>query len=304
MRAGGHGERLPDFLIIGAQKCGTTTLYRDLHGHPDIFLPEFKEPNCLCRDDVLEDAGRRDYARYFTRAGTEQICGEASTAYTKWPDFTGAPKRARALLGERLKLIYVTRDPVARLKSQYSHEVNVRLIQTDINRAIREVPRLINYSRYAQQARQWLEFFPAENLLLVRLEDYSADPAAGFAELTRFLGVRPIGRPDRLAGRHNSADARVSASPFWRKILHQYPFYRRYIQPYIPWQLRSRIVRSVFPPASKPPLDLTEESRAYIRQELASDAAEFAQIWAAQLARNGRSFASADVHPVDTMNRG
>lgn len=86
--------RRPDFLIIGAMKAGTTTLYRDLVDHPNIFLPEQKEPNTL----VMYGSDMRriidDYASLFARSPQDAICGEASTAYTKRPDNEGVAARA------------------------------------------------------------------------------------------------------------------------------------------------------------------------------------------------------------------
>ena len=61
---------LPDFLIIGAMKSGTTSLYADLKTHPSIFLPEDKEPSCLASDEVLTDAGQAPYG------GVPGLCGD------------------------------------------------------------------------------------------------------------------------------------------------------------------------------------------------------------------------------------
>src|SRR5262245_34426917 len=85
----------PDFLIVGAMKAGTTSLHRDLNLHPQIFLPEEKEPEGLCHDRVLSARGRRRYARLFRPSRAGQMRGEASTAYTKLPEWQGVPARAR-----------------------------------------------------------------------------------------------------------------------------------------------------------------------------------------------------------------
>ena len=279
------GERLPSFLIIGAQKSGTTTLYRDLYDHPDVFLPEFKEPNALCADDVLQGEGRRTYARLFAPAAANQICGEASTAYTKWPDFTSVPRRARELLGPDLKLIYITRDPIVRITSQYAHEFDLGRIDTDIERAVREVPRLINYSRYAMQVLKWLEYFPQENLRLLRLEDYSRDRVAGLKDLWAFLQLRSVELEAKPRERHNSSEARLTPSQFWEALLHDNPFYRLYIQPYVPRGLRRAAAQVLFKKAQTIPTEMSEETIALVEEALREDAVEFERLWNAQAAR-------------------
>ena len=108
----------PDFLIVGAMKAGTTTLYHDLSEHPDIFLPVLKEPEVLTTLERLDEM-RAYYARLFRPARPGQLKGEASTAYTKRPNNEGVAEKARALCGDGLKIIYIRRDPVERIRSQY-----------------------------------------------------------------------------------------------------------------------------------------------------------------------------------------
>ena len=109
---------LPDFLIVGAMKSGTTTLYRDLILHPDVFMPEDKEPETLANSSD-PDQIRREYRTLFPRLAEGLVKGEASTAYTKRPDFEGVAERAREVLGPGLKVVYMRRDPVERLVVVY-----------------------------------------------------------------------------------------------------------------------------------------------------------------------------------------
>ena len=90
---------LPSFLVIGAMKAGTTTLFQDLKDHPNIFMPSDKELHDLNTEDVLTEKGVAAYEKFFKDSSTEQRCGEASTGYTKLPDIEGVPSRAHALLG-------------------------------------------------------------------------------------------------------------------------------------------------------------------------------------------------------------
>jgi hypothetical protein len=96
--------RLPDFLIIGAMKAGTTSLYRDLLTNPAVFFPADKEPGNLTDDRVLAEAGRREYELLFRGAVEGQICGEASTTYTKEPDLSGAATRTPVITGAKRRV--------------------------------------------------------------------------------------------------------------------------------------------------------------------------------------------------------
>ena len=278
----GH-ERLPDFLIIGAMKSGTTTLYRDLYEHPDIFLPELKEPNSLCDDAVLQPKGRAIYAGLFAKATDRQICGEASTTYTKWPDQTEVPRRARSLLGEKLKLIYLTRDPIERIKSQYAHEYERGLIKQDIDHAVRDVPRLIDYSRYAAQIQRWLEYFPRQNFLLLELERYASDRRSGASRVCEFLELAPHEFETIREERFNSSETRLSVNKAARTLLYRLPYYHQYIQPLIPWQLRRGVSKYLFRTAKKASTEMRPDTVDYIHAALREDAIAYAQLQREQL---------------------
>ena len=77
---------LPDFIIIGAAKAGTTSLYAMLDRHPDIFMPRQKEPEFFARDDLYAQ-GLDSYAENFAGAEPGQVVGEASTLYSLSPLF-------------------------------------------------------------------------------------------------------------------------------------------------------------------------------------------------------------------------
>src|SRR3954469_22213852 len=103
-------NRLPDFIVIGAMKCATTTLHEQLARQPGVFMSRPKELNFFS-DDETYGLGLGWYASVFGRAAPGDLCGESSTHYTKLPVYPRAVERmSRALPG--VKLIYVMRDPV------------------------------------------------------------------------------------------------------------------------------------------------------------------------------------------------
>ena len=114
--------RLPTFLIVGGMNCGTTALYRYLQAHPEVYMPSVKAPEFF----VEEANWRRGvdwYRRMFAGAPPDAVAiGEASNAYTKHPRYRGVPKRVASVLPD-VRLIYVVRDPVARMRSHYQTKV-------------------------------------------------------------------------------------------------------------------------------------------------------------------------------------
>jgi len=204
---------LPDFLVIGAQKAGTTALYAYLRWHPGIAGPSWKEVSFFDRHWWRGEAWYR--GQFPLRAGT-RLVGEASPSYLFHPL---APERARSLV-PGAKLVALLRDPVDRAYSQYQHEVALGreplsfedALAAEDERLVGEVERLIadprafsrawwdhTYTargRYAEQLERWLEAFPSEQLLVVRTEDLGERPAETYASILAFLGAEPHELPD------------------------------------------------------------------------------------------------------------
>ncbi len=109
--------RLPDFVIIGAAKSATTTIYKYLASDPGIFIPVQKELEFFGRDDVYLK-GEEWYSRLFAETRKEQLCGDASTIYSLYPFFPDSASRMHSLI-PNAKLIYIMRDPVQRAYSHY-----------------------------------------------------------------------------------------------------------------------------------------------------------------------------------------
>ena len=204
---------LPDFLVIGAQKAGTTALYAYLRWHAGIAGPSWKEVSFFDRHWWRGEAWYR--GQFPLRAG-ERLVGEASPSYLFHPL---APERARSLV-PGAKLVALLRDPVDRAYSQYQHEVALGreplsfedALAAEDERLVGEVERLIadprafsrawwdhTYTargRYAEQLERWLEAFPSEQLLVVRTEDLGERPAETYASILAFLGAEPHELPD------------------------------------------------------------------------------------------------------------
>ncbi|MGD8328969.1 MAG: sulfotransferase [Acidobacteriota bacterium] len=232
--------RLPDFLIIGAMKSGTTTLFHDLLANPAVFFPADKEPDNLTSDEVLTPRGRAAYQRLYRDAGDEQVCGDASTGYSKLPDHPGVPERALRVLGPGVKIIYLVREPVARTISQHKQELAAGDVDANIDRAVQACPRLVDFSRYAMQITPWIEAFGAPNVRIVRFEDYVADRRGVVSDLSGFLGI-PVGTDRIDTGRvYNPGEKMwVRSGALWR--LTRSGLYRRCVRPWLSRDTRARL---------------------------------------------------------------
>lgn len=195
IREQGSKGRLPDFLIVGAAKAGTTTLYAYLRRHPRIFMPEDKEPSFFSGNTW--GRGLDWYRSLFAPVGDDQICGEASTNYTRWPQIDNAASRIAGLMPD-VRLIYLIRDPVDRAYSQYVHEHRVGLARRDRSYAmtfeeyLERDPLLLHMSDYVAQVRHLLGSFPRESLLILTFDELTRSPAAVLQKVFRFLDVADL----------------------------------------------------------------------------------------------------------------
>jgi len=210
---------VPDFFIVGHAKCGTTALYEMLRRHPQIFMPDVKEPQYLARNPEFDDGhmpanpaemtGRHPvslegYLALFADAAPGQLAGEAST-FNLWSRF--APPRI-AELAPRAKIIAILREPSSFLRSLHLQMLeNGAETEKDLRRALeleplrregRELPReagwpaALFYServRYVEQLERYRAVFPAEQMLVLIYEDFRADNEGTVRAVLRFLEV-------------------------------------------------------------------------------------------------------------------
>jgi len=248
-------SRLADFLVIGAMKAGTTTLYHDLRSQPDVVLPD-KESNAL-----LDIDARARYQTFFKSAADGQRCGEVCPDYSKPGLDEEAASRAKLLYAghEPPKLIYLVREPIARLLSHHyfvssQHgDANPGGMTRDLEKSLSDFPELIDTSRYAARLQPWLDAFGGEQIRVVRFEEYIAKRTTVLGELAGFLGMANFSAQNIQQDRvHNSSTNRPVATPFWRRIMH-HPLYRNCLRPLLSLEMRDRLRHRLLPrPPSRP----------------------------------------------------
>lgn len=260
-----------NFLVIGAMKCATTTLYQDLCLNPKIFLA-VKELGLLKSPNVLSDAGRRGYASHFAGAKIGQVCGDISTEYSKSPEYPNVADHARRVLGKNAKVIYMVREPVARLLSHHQHMLNARgseRMGEDINAEIDRRSELINYSRYAMQLTPWMESFGRENIHVIVFEEYVRERARVTDAVCDFLGVPRVALQLDAKGANRGESRRV-ANKLWAALITS-RFYRSGLRGMLPDSVRQIFAKTLLKSAVQRRIPASRATLARIIDQLAPD---------------------------------
>jgi len=199
-----NGLRLPDFLIIGAGRCGTTSLSKYLAAHPQVYLPSKlrPEPHFFMKQAEYEKGLAYYSHRYFEGVPDDVRAGEKSVSYLFQPY---VPDRIRTHL-PWAKMVVMLRNPMDRAYSSYHFTCKNGLETMPFSEAIRAEPERIAHpaspehaeiqpftyigrSRYAEQLRRYTAIFPPEQLHVALLDDFVADPQAEYRRVLAFLGV-------------------------------------------------------------------------------------------------------------------
>jgi Sulfotransferase domain len=206
---------LPNFLVIGAAKAGTTSIYHYLRAHPQVFMPKTKELNFFVANDGWPK-GTSWYERQFDGAGDAVAVGEASPNYTKFPLFPGVPERIAKVLPE-VRLIYLVRDPVERFRSGYLDEVRRGRQRNPIESTLASNPGYLAASEYAMQIEQYLEHFRRDQLLVITSEELRRQRAATMRVVHGFLGADDVA-PATLADEYNRTEGQRMFRPLARRL--------------------------------------------------------------------------------------
>lgn len=255
---------LPEFLIIGAAKAGTTAMFRAVARHPGVFACAVKEPRFFAfaeEKPVLRGPGDQralagvvteeaDYRRLFSGARPEQLRGEASVVYL---NSETAPRVAQQY-APRAQLIAILRQPVERAYSQWLHRRydGTEELADFADAWDAEAERLRagwayiwayrDRGFYGRQLDRWLEYFPREQLLILFYEDWISQPQETLARVWRHIGLKPL--PNVTVRRENV----TSLQPRSRRLQDLMIFdnaLRRCAQRTLPLAVRDAITNSV-----------------------------------------------------------
>jgi hypothetical protein len=224
---------LPNFLVIGAAKAGTSSLFSYLGQHPDVFISGTKEPNYFAvagthvnftgpGDRIINETSVTDLRLYeglFRSARGEAAIGEASTLYLYLPT---APPRIRQMQ-PGMRLIAILREPAERAYSSYLHMArDGREPVASFEDALKEEDARVeanweplwHYTRlgfYYGQLKRYYDLFPPEQIRVCLYDDFERNPGDVVRSLFSFLGVDPSFEPD-MSVRHKVAGTPRSAA--------------------------------------------------------------------------------------------
>lgn len=281
---------LPNFLVFGAGRSGTTSLHHYLAQHPQIFIPQVKEANFFAftgEKITVEDhydkwllqnsvTDRDRYEALFDNVSGECAIGEVSPWYLF---HSQAATRIKALIPE-VRLISILRNPADRAYAAFvARRANGWEIQPDLHSAIDEEerrlrhnirPGIYNYrarGNYAFQLKRYFDLFARDQIRIYLFEEFRQDPGATLLDIFDFLGVDIQFRPN-IAERHNPSGQ--IRNPVLRELWRSSATMREWIRPHISMELRHNVSQWLHRNAYKPPFPprLRAELIEYYRPDI------------------------------------
>lgn len=235
--------RKPNLFVIGAMKCGTTSLHEYLNTHPQIAMSQEKEPGYFVEELTLH-RGEDWYLGLFDQDARYRYVGESSTQYTMLPKFKGVSERIFRF-NPHARLIYIMRNPLERTLSHYWHAVRVRNQQDGggeprpLLTAMREQPRYLDFSDYAMQLKPYLERFGRDSLYTLTFESLAADPQRELDSIYHWLDLpsHPLG--EQASQAHNQKPKELTV-PSGTGLLYRIQFSKAWdwVSPCVPHWLK------------------------------------------------------------------
>lgn len=295
---------LPNFFIVGAVKSGTTSIYAQLKKHPQVFLPEMKEPhfftsrlpppenkeeNCIGNFDA--------YQRLYQGAAGFPAIGDVSASYL-WDETS--PERILEVCGQA-KIIISLRDPIARAYSQYwmdillgfrklSFEEELRRDIANTDKGFWTARLYVELGLYHDQVRRYFDAFGRDRVLVVFFDTLTKAAQEFFTQITTHLGIDPIRRQEEdLAVAHNvfrlprfPRAYRILSSPTVRELRHKLlpTGIQRWLQ-----------VNTVFYETKKPPMN--PETRQFLQDIFEPDVCRLEDLLGRKLPELRKSWMSA-----------
>jgi Sulfotransferase domain len=213
----------PNFLIVGAAKSGTSSLYSFVKQHPDVFMPDIKEPSFFSAtpaDDSFAVVSEKDYMDLFLKVKNEKAIGESSNAYLH---DVRAPEKIKTALGE-IKIIIILRNPVDMAFSLYNYlflkhwepiKSFEEALKVEENRRRDPIfkkncfgfPNIYFYFQrglYFEHVKRYIDTFGRKNVMVLIFEDFIKEPIQHVQSIYEFLKINKNFVPELKV--HNAAE--------------------------------------------------------------------------------------------------
>lgn len=261
---------LPDFVIIGAMKCATTSIHQALAKHPDICMSKLKETDFFI-DEKNWNKGLEWYKNQFN--GECKFFGEASPNYTMYPSFQGIPERMHSVI-PNAKLIYIVRDPIDRIRSHYEHQWYAGRKSSSLEEVLKTDERnhYINTSRYFLQIEQYLHYYRQEQIMIISFEEYKDNPSSILKQICEFIGASCQGiNPELITESHKTEEKyRLPPGFLWLQkgggLIRYLRFFARTILP------TDKIAKLIKKLSKIPDITVSEKTKLSLKNDLFKDA--------------------------------
>jgi len=274
-------ERWPNFFIVGAPKCGTTSLYEYLKQTPGIYMSPVKEPHFFSRMELYQNYNvirdKKKYLALFKKVNNEIAIGEASTSYLR------DPQSAKLIHDTvpKARIIIMLRDPVERSFSHYLYRKGFGRITLPFRDTIKKALnsqdeyslRLLESSFYSQQVKTYLDIFGKNLVKIIIFEEFVKDVRRVVKDVLEFLEVNAE-PPESIGEVYNSFD--VPRGPFATFVLRS-PFILKIGASLVPLAMGSFVMRNVLKKKETKP-ELSQEDRIFLEEIYCNDVKKLREI--------------------------
>jgi hypothetical protein len=265
---------LPNLIIIGGLKCGTTSIHHYLGLHPEINMSKPKELNFFV-EELNWDLGPDWYRGHFDERFA--VRGESSPHYTNLPHFKAVPERIHAHIPDA-RLIYMVRDPISRILSHWSHAVGAGYETRPMEEALaRGDQTYVTRSRYWMQLQPFLERFDRSQLAVITQEELQTDRDATMRKAFAFAGVDPDFTSEQFEREWEKSSAKESDRYQFMERLIKVPGFRAFDRNFdrFPERLRWIVEKVVHDPQapSAPKPELPDPVRESLTAQVSEDVA-------------------------------
>lgn len=260
------GSRRPNLFVVGAPRCGTTSLHHFLGTHPSIFMSDLKEPGFFVPELEAYPKDPEWYLGLFEGADDEAYVGESSTHYAKLPNYPGVPERIAECCDDP-RFLYLMRNPIDRAISNYWHSTRQNAEFRSPLEAIEENGKYQAFGDYERQLTPYLDRFGRDAVFVETFERMISDPEAVTSEIYRWLGLDPAEASAEFPTKNATPNnvERFEGGQVLGEFLHDSRLWDR-LSPLIPQFLKDlghRVTRSKVDPSEQPLDDVREHLRPW-----------------------------------------
>lgn len=290
--------RKPNFLIVGAAKCGTTSLFEYLRRHPDVYMPACKELSYFAGKDEANAGTFNDYLKFFSNARFESKIGEASGAYLY---SSSAPLKIASALGKSTKIIIILRNPIEMAYSLWAQNRKDGNEQLTFKEALdAEATRMndryfanqiktwlyqfayVDRARYAKQVERYLDTFGRKNVRIYIFEIFFDNIKDNMQDIYEFLEIDTTFKLPKYNRYNVAGDVR---SKYLQSLYAERKVWTEPLRWLLPILLRRTIISWLYrlnsKPRQRPPI--SHELRYRLRAEFAQSISDLEKLLDLQL---------------------